>query len=384
MGTKCNGCDSVIYDISYMECSQENCKKLYHLKCLAITEKTFELFTQEYKSDWRCPECVRDIPKRGNSDTPVRGLATMNQTFTPNAFVSTQRGGSCRNNELQTDDDEMKILAEIREFRLEMRMKMVKQTEEYESLKNRFMSTESELQKLRSMLEVVQEKANKVDTLKIEIKELKKENEQLRLKKGCEYAKPQGSPQAIKSFANVTKHSLAQAKLDHNSASRTASQGKAMEIAVVPMEIQLEKKNSNEQRDTQESQENKKEKSENEKWTTVTRKSRYQNSQVRRGDNVGNSDIQGTERKKFLHVWRLKKATTQENMEKHVRNICGKEVDIKVDRIKHKSERDYASFIIGVPESQYDLLCQSDKWPLNIEFCEWVWFRKSNNMPRSQ
>jgi hypothetical protein len=378
MATKCNGCGLEIYDISYMECSEENCKKLYHLKCLTITENSFESFTQEFKDNWHCPECKRNIPKRGNSDTPVRGHAMINQTFTPSGFVNTQRGTRCRTNELE-DDEGMKILAELREFRLEMRTKMKEQTEQYESLKSKFISTESELQKLRNILKVVQEKVNKVDTLEITVNELKQVNERLeaRLKQELKGEEQQRSSEAIKTFANVTKCSVKQAKLDDNSASIPASQDGAMKTAELP--IQSTERN-NEHKDKLDSQGKEKDG----KWTTVMKKNRYPNKEVRRGDNIINSEIQGTERKKFLHVWRLKKETTQENIEKHVRNICGQEVALKVDKIKHKTERDYASFIIGVPESQYEVLCQTDKWPLNIEFCEWVWFRKSVNKSKNQ
>lgn len=91
--------------------------------------------------------------------------------------------------------------------------------------------------------------------------------------------------------------------------------------------------------------------------------------------------IQGSERKKHLHVWRLKKDTTTESLEEHVKNICGQGIAISVEKIKHKTERDYSSFIIGVPESKYDVLCQPENWAVNIEFCEGVWFRKTTNKP---
>lgn len=121
-----------------------------------------------------------------------------------------------------------------------------------------------------------------------------------------------------------------------------------------------------------------------EKWTLINRKkSRYPNCEVRKGGSMNSNEIQGTERKKYLHVWRLQKETSVENLEKHVKKLYGGQaIPIKIEKIKHKTERDYASFIIGVPESQYELFCKPDNWAVNIEFCEWVWFRRQTNKPK--
>ncbi|CAH4037344.1 unnamed protein product [Pieris brassicae] len=54
-----------------------------------------------------------------------------------------------------------------------------------------------------------------------------------------------------------------------------------------------------------------------------------------------------------------------------------------IEKINHKTERDYASFIIGVPESEYNVLCQPENWPVNIECYDWVWFRRSTNSKES-
>lgn len=118
-------------------------------------------------------------------------------------------------------------------------------------------------------------------------------------------------------------------------------------------------------------------------WITVNRKrNKYPNKEVKKGGNSDIVEIQGSERTKYLHVWRLQKETTEENLEKYVRNIYKKDIDIKVQRIKHKTERDYASFTIGVPESKYEELCKPENWPINIEYCEWVWFRRPKSEPR--
>lgn len=77
-------------------------------------------------------------------------------------------------------------------------------------------------------------------------------------------------------------------------------------------------------------------------WTTVrNKKHNRQNKQVRVGTNAELRAIQATERKKHLHVWRLHPETTIEAINDHVKTICGSEVQIKIEKIKHKIGRDY-------------------------------------------
>lgn len=112
-------------------------------------------------------------------------------------------------------------------------------------------------------------------------------------------------------------------------------------------------------------------------WKTVQyKKVNRQPKDVRVGTNTELTALQATERKKHLHVWRLHPETTLESITNHVKSMCGQDVSIKVDKIKHKTERDYSSCVIGVPEQWFDKLNQTEIWPINAEFNEWIWFRK--------
>lgn len=114
-------------------------------------------------------------------------------------------------------------------------------------------------------------------------------------------------------------------------------------------------------------------------WTTVgNKKYNRQLKEVRVGTNKELKAIQVSDRKKYLHVWRLHPDTTLEAIADHVKNVCDSGVQIKIDKIKHKIERDYSSFVIGVPEKCFDKLNQAEIWPMNAEFSEWIWFRNSN------
>jgi hypothetical protein len=92
------------------------------------------------------------------------------------------------------------------------------------------------------------------------------------------------------------------------------------------------------------------------------------------GENTS-SGIRASDRKKHLHVWRLALDTTVEQVETHVMNECGTEISVKVQKLKLKQERDYASFIIGVPENMLTVINQPRVWPHGAQFSEWLWFR---------
>lgn len=82
------------------------------------------------------------------------------------------------------------------------------------------------------------------------------------------------------------------------------------------------------------------------------------------------------ENKKFLHVWSLRPDTTEEAIIEHVTKKCGSE-DVKIQKIVPKTKRDYSSFMIGVPESNFDKINNIECWPVNTKFKDWVWFRDS-------
>ncbi|CAG4968309.1 unnamed protein product [Colias eurytheme] len=107
-----------------------------------------------------------------------------------------------------------------------------------------------------------------------------------------------------------------------------------------------------------------------------------QSQEVKKGKNTEITSIKAAEKKKHLHVWRLLPETTVEDLTIHVKKVCGDNAPIYVEKIKHKSRRDYASFIIGLPERMFVVLNQADAWPEYVEFSEWIWFR--NKAKRAQ
>lgn len=178
---------------------------------------------------------------------------------------------------------------------------------------------------------------------------------------------------SVLTFANVAKKQTQKKPANNKS------------VAMKPTEPIVHKQcividSQNDQTDITIQKENKMETS---NWTVVNKKKRYPNDEVKKGESTNSTEIKGSERKRYLHVWRLDTETTIESLQKYVKNICGNEVPIKTDQIKHKNQRDYSSFIIALPESKYNVLCQPEHWPINIEFCEWVWFRRNTHEQQS-
>lgn len=113
-------------------------------------------------------------------------------------------------------------------------------------------------------------------------------------------------------------------------------------------------------------------------WKVVSNRKKTKKIQpsntIQRGGNLQISAFQAIEKKKFLHVWSLHPVTSEETITEHVIKICNSK-DVKVEKIIPKSKRDYSSFLIGVPESKFEIINSVENWPLNTQFNEWRWFR---------
>lgn len=55
----------------------------------------------------------------------------------------------------------------------------------------------------------------------------------------------------------------------------------------------------------------------------------------------------------YLYVWRLNTEITVEELTAYVKEVCDSDVSVKIERINHKTERNYAFFIITESEAVY-------------------------------
>lgn len=101
------------------------CRNFYDLTCANVSEQRYRnTLTPEHKAAWKCVSCISNIPKKNNTDTPVRG------------FVNARRGASVVSPPQEMDspvveeslnahsssiDQSQVFVEELRMFREEMR-----------------------------------------------------------------------------------------------------------------------------------------------------------------------------------------------------------------------------------------------------------------------
>ncbi|XP_073959990.1 uncharacterized protein [Choristoneura fumiferana] len=390
---KCSACDEKILNISYMECSNEKCMKLFDLNCLALKLEVFEAFSAEDKSTWICPECVCCNPKHNNQDTPVGGdTPILNRTFTNN--VNTRRGNRVESSTTSFEIGTVtmaELLNELRTFRFEVMKRLDSQEKSIQELQLIAEQTRIKLEKIFLDRRVDEVKNKGIITIENKIEELEK----------GQHVTQQEIKTQLKTFSEILLQKTTDSALNNPvikkvevnkcGATKPPIMGLVVDIQNIEgreQEKEEDGKEDHEGKEKKEKEEEEEGKRENGKkpengkkdndWKEVTNKKKARmSSHVKKGQNTNAITIKATERKKHLHVWRLHPETSSEALSSYLNTICGS--DVVIEKINHKTKRDYASFRITVAESVYNKLCQPEVWPVNTEFTEWIWFRKSNN-----
>lgn len=363
MENNCGACASPIID-DYMECTNEKCMKRYDIACLEISKVAFTAYTQNYIKKWLCPECICAKPKRCNSETPIRiNIAHSNHNIaTPENNVCSQRG--TRSQYSPMIDSDTLLLEELRQFKADMIARMDSQANAISLLLNQFAQTKTELGNIVKMMEVLEEKVEAKFT------KLTQYNQPHEIAADI----PRNSP-SPSSFAEVVR----QQNNSTDSKNTLHTNNKSQKVHKCGATKSIEQAVCTTSAPTTCEQPADEAKGNDSGWTTVRNKKNYrQPKEVRVGTNTELKAIQVSDRKKYLHVWRLHPDTTVEAIQDHVKNVCGPDVQIKVDKIKHKIKRDYSSFVVGVPEKCFEMLNHVEIWPMNAEFSEWTWFRNFN------
>lgn len=364
MSNNCGACASPIID-DYMECASDKCMKRYDIACLEINKEAFRTYTQAYIKKWLCPECVCAKPKIRNSETPVRINVSNPHVTTPVNNVNSQRGSQTQYS--PTLDSHSVLLQELREFKADMIARMDSQANAISLLLNQYSQTKIELANIIKMMGVLEEKVEAKLTQNNQTHEI-----------AADIPRNPPSPSSFAEVVSQQNNSIISKKSLHTQVKtqKVNKCGATKSAEILPEKalggtsslVTIEPPNEEEEEGKIESG-----------WTTVrNKKNNRQPKEVRLGTNTELKAIQVSDRKKYLHVWRLHPDTTLEAIAEHVKTVCGPDVQIKVDKIKHKVVRDYSSFVVGVPEKCFDKLNQTEIWPMNAEFSEWIWFRNSN------
>lgn len=361
MANECKACCLPIVDNFFMECSNEKCMKRYDLKCLNITSGAFKAYTYAYKKKWVCPDCICLKPKCGNMETPVRAdAADLTITATPVHNVNIQRGSQAQFTPITMDSDvDTALLKELRQFRSDVIARLDSQANAITELQYQFSQTKNDLNNLVKIITVIENKVTQNRQSQQVTEEAPASSPSTFAEAVTLNARPNAiNTQPIQS-ANI-QHAAKKQNVNKRAATKSPVPSAQRNVMSVPSELSEQVEEV-----TQAG------------WTTVRNKKFNRSSKdVRIGKNTELKAILATERKKYLHVWRLHPETTVEAMTDHVKNICGQEVITKIEKIKHKTERDYSSFVIGVSERIYNELNKAEIWPVNVEFNEWIWFRR--------
>lgn len=374
MSSKCNACGDTMHNIQYMECSRIECKKTYDLKCLSISPNVFEAYTQLYKNKWVCPECICLLPKGDNSNTPLR---SQNEKFEASNFVNMSRRGGHQISQRQEQDTEYDLVVEIRELRSDITSRFDEQAERFQQVWQIVCEARGEISELQTKIKVLENRVSAFESLEIELREWSAQRHLLseQLRTHSTLSKPTEHTYSQAASAIATTSSA------HNEGEVNTDQGRA--IITTPAQANVLTGSMEQIRvaDVAFRDHHRVVVVEGDHTANTKTKRKLPAKRVWRGESEG-LNVEAIERKKHLHVWRLEPNTTVEQIEKHIENICGSGINVKVEKIVHKTHRDYASFIVGVPEGIYEKICHPKAWPRNAEFGEWIWFRRSTYKPK--
>lgn len=334
------------------------CKKGFHYSCVNITSAVFMEKKNELESKFKCDSCLNITNRvRVTDETPVRGVST---------------GANIINYEEEYN------MPSIIEMMKEVMTEKFKIFEEriISEFKRSLSSLAHENSKLREELRVANSKcislSEEIKVLKINsgkplhvangTKQGTNYNENIAIDRNPPPQPPRAPPAPRSSYAVPTAPYHTQ-HVDCEPLPMLPSQPAQVPpittYATVARSTVITENND----------------SINNKWMEVNNMKR--NNPIKRGGNKSTLLLKAVERKKFLHVWRLDKSTTEDSLNEYIRNVLGNDIDLKIHKIIPRIEKDYASFKIGLSEENYEKLSHPDIWPVNVEFSEWIWFRRS-------
>lgn len=164
MAKNCAACCKTMTALQNMQCTK--CESAYHNICVNIHDP--RKLTDSEKNGWVCPTCQSKLPKKGNSNTPVRASAPSDNNATSSNITSTnvtlrpqnRKGASpLLSPEVTSDRDLLTSLTT--EVKL-MRQEMSKMSEHMEVLTWSFSQCNARLDDYESRFSVL---ANRIQVL---------------------------------------------------------------------------------------------------------------------------------------------------------------------------------------------------------------------------
>lgn len=321
----------------------------YHYRCVNITQAAFQDEQVQLKRTFKCESCSNVTQRvRVTDDTPVRGVRAAGFED-----VAQEKVQSLTSDEI-VDKINSVILAKISVF----------ETNIIQEIKATVAILAAENCKLRQELKEANMKCSSYEQ---QMESLKNERLIINEQKECcdidtYYQRQQSLGEPVPTIPKCTTAPAASHNINMVNGSQATSQHRPESsyaaVARKTADMKVGERNDN-------------------GWIEVKKNNRRSES-IKKGGNNSISGLKAVERRKFLHVWRLNKSTTEDDLTDHIKQALGKDSEIIVEKLRPKTERDYASFKVGVTLSNFEKLCDPNLWPVNVEYSEWIWFRANN------
>lgn len=344
------------------------CREIYHYQCVNITSDAF----REGKRSFKCESCANVTQRtRVTDDTPIRGARAAVGMMEPNrSLLENISQADCLSTDAIVDKVNSVIMARISAFETNI-LKEIKATVAVLALENSKLREE-----LREAYVKCSSYEQKIKCLEADRFKTKEVNE-------CYTDKnPQGQRPLLVSTTATTKGYVTLSASSHtggitstgcNAESGAQASAPSLAPALAPAlpkpAVTSYASVASKVADTGVGDIN------DSDWIEVRRNNKRSNP-IKRGGNKTISSLKAVERRKFLHVWRLNKSTTVENLKEYIKQVLGDGDEVTVEQLTPKTERNYASFKIGVTVTNFEKLCDPEVWPVNVEFSEWIWFRR--------
>lgn len=348
----CVACNRKTDAVDLIKCV--GCKSGYHYKCVNITTAAFRECQVQLKRSFKCQSCANVTQRiRVTDDTPVRGASAA-----ACSLIDIMEQNQSLQDSVQLTSDELVdkvssvIMAKLSAFELNI----------LQEIKTTVAVLASENSNLRQELNDANKKCNAYEQ---QIKRLESEiilSKEKHLNRNI-------VTNTTKSL-NVPTHTPSN-YCDGNAVTLPSTSNNNGQASALPMPCPASYATVA-RKDAAAKVNN----IVDNKWIEVIN-NKNKRKPVKIGGNISIATLKAVERKRFLHVWRLEKSTTEDQLKEHIKQILGDDNDVLVEKLKPKTDRDYASFKVGATVSNFEKLCDPEVWPVNVEFSEWVWFRPS-------
>ncbi|XP_045511016.1 uncharacterized protein LOC123705943 [Colias croceus] len=140
--TKCNGCGKFVSSTEGVKCYK--CSGVYDRICIKLSK------TYKVPNDWLCPGCVSKLPRRDNTETPIKSFETPTARANP-----------------PSDYNHSTILEELHAFRSDMRSQLAMIREDIAGFSDKMEELSKTVDCVTQRLETIEQKVETLENSQI-------------------------------------------------------------------------------------------------------------------------------------------------------------------------------------------------------------------------